>query len=1391
MSAIGYNDTLNTAYMPTGPSYLGPTGGNWINWTVNANTIQAVGPTGATGTTMTLSVPSNGIIQGTIGGTGAMLLTTSNVYLGQGAGWNKGDIIGYTGAGYGYGQTSLFGITGSTGSVGIGVNAAAYGQSSNTVAIGNSAGIYNQGPGSVAIGYYAAGYTGYTGGYLGGQGVNSVAIGYQAAYQNDNTTVVVTPYLLFTTSSVGSFGNNITPAISYTGQYMMICTNSGSFGPYISNNYGQVFNSVNITTGLNVSGGFSQTGQYVFLGNNNSGTTFYYSYNFGITFFAMTLPTSCNWTPSTLVSYSGQYVWYFPVYGGGGSVMYSLNGNTGVPPTFYTLPATSGLTAVGYIRSGMDGTGQYIVTPWYTNTGTGIANTTIYYSVNATSGKNVFFTNLSSYSAINGLPILTNGWWYAANISGNGKYMLMCSYGVPCLTYLSSNAGSYSTPSTITFSPINQLQSNTFNYSDCSLSFTGQYMCFLTFGTGALYVSYNYGLNWSLLYTYAGYIAMSGNGNYIIATPNNQVSSFNCIIFVLATSPSNTNDVAIGYQAGYQNQQGSSIAIGTNAGYASQPVNSVAIGNNAGYTRDFYTYGPYQTFVIAGYQLTAAMSYDGKLIFVVNTANAATVGSINYGQSFASTVYPSGGSNIINGGIVCTSSAQYIVTSGYNTASVPVYYSSNGTSAITSITFTSLSTGPPRLTLNSGTSIHIGINPIAISSDTGQYILVGNYYAASNTIGNQLYYSSNGGTASTSISQITFTNVVYNTVNSPTSLTMVTSGLIAAIDASDPASYPGTGTTINDISPSRIASTTLSGPWTFVSNGQASYWSTTNGPASSMINTVAQNYMDFCAVFYPDMSYNPPGQSICGLISANNDFGYTMRFTCNGSNLWYATNPDNSNGWSFPNATTYYLNGQPVTGQLNVRGGWNVLGGGRTNSTSGTFAGNWSFSIGTTVNSQRNFQGRIAALYLYNRVLTPAEQAQNYAVMMARLGAMTSIVKTTGGWFQPSISSNGQYIMAPYSLDYTLGQSYLFYSANGNNIPSLVTFTSLLPGGCGIPVLQVNSSGYAYTRGTAMSSNGQYILVSFYGTSSSVFLSSNGGALSTPATITFTNLTGNIVNGVPNGFATTSGINYNSCAMSSSGQYMAVTQYAASSNGLYTSTNYGVNWVGSGTTTFAVHNASMSGDGSKIVVCCGAPANGNYVFSYTLQQNTVVNTIAIGYNAGYYNQPSGSFFVSTSSVRNQNNGQTSSGALAYSSTTGEVFYSNTKTFVIDHPLDNDRYLVHACLEGPEVGVYYRGTTEITNGRCVTVVLPAYVEAIAYDFTVKATAIQDDSQVSTRGITKVSASTVKNNQFKIYSSQNTVVQWEVYGKRGDINVEPRKDTVQKQGEGPYTYLAASA
>jgi hypothetical protein len=140
---------------------------------------------------------------------------------------------------------------------------------------------------------------------------------------------------------------------------------------------------------------------------------------------------------------------------------------------------------------------------------------------------------------------------------------------------------------------------------------------------------------------------------------------------------------------------------------------------------------------------------------------------------------------------------------------------------------------------------------------------------------------------------------------------------------------------------------------------------------------------------------------------------------------------------------------------------------------------------------------------------------------------------------------------------------------------------------------------------------------------------------------------------------------------------------------------------------------------------------------------------------------------------------TSDSLLYYSTTVSNDF---TKTFVIDHPSKKDRYLVHACLEGPEGGVFYRGKSEITNNANVTIYLPDYVDKLATDFTVQITPIYS-------GLTKnatLYTSEVEDNAFTVYGS-NGKFYWLVHGKRCDIEVEPLKSVTDVKGTGPYKWI----
>jgi hypothetical protein len=152
----------------------------------------------------------------------------------------------------------------------------------------------------------------------------------------------------------------------------------------------------------------------------------------------------------------------------------------------------------------------------------------------------------------------------------------------------------------------------------------------------------------------------------------------------------------------------------------------------------------------------------------------------------------------------------------------------------------------------------------------------------------------------------------------------------------------------------------------------------------------------------------------------------------------------------------------------------------------------------------------------------------------------------------------------------------------------------------------------------------------------------------------------------------------------------------------------------------------------------------------------------------------------------RNNSGVTGNALCYNTSNGEITYNTTKTFVIDHPNDpENKYLVHACLEGPEAGVYYRGKGEIVNGTSVVIHLPEYFGTLCNnpdDATIQITHIYD-GKVKVFSASEVNLET---NTFTVYG-ENGRFNWLVHGKRGNIRVESNKDSTNVGGDGPYKYI----
>ena len=112
------------------------------------------------------------------------------------------------------------------------------------------------------------------------------------------------------------------------------------------------------------------------------------------------------------------------------------------------------------------------------------------------------------------------------------------------------------------------------------------------------------------------------------------------------------------------------------------------------------------------------------------------------------------------------------------------------------------------------------------------------------------------------------------------------------------------------------------------------------------------------------------------------------------------------------------------------------------------------------------------------------------------------------------------------------------------------------------------------------------------------------------------------------------------------------------------------------------------------------------------------------------------------------------------------FTSGTKAFRIPHPLDDQKTLTHVSLEGPEIGVYYRGEGA-TIGGWAEITLPDYFEALTMkeNRTVLLTALFEEDE---EPIGSIAASRVKEGKFRVWSGLPTQkFYWEVKAVRQDI------------------------
>lgn len=217
------------------------------------------------------------------------------------------------------------------------------------------------------------------------------------------------------------------------------------------------------------------------------------------------------------------------------------------------------------------------------------------------------------------------------------------------------------------------------------------------------------------------------------------------------------------------------------------------------------------------------------------------------------------------------------------------------------------------------------------------------------------------------------------TVYSPN---IVKNGLVFCMDAGNGKSYPGSGTTINDlVSPSSVG-TFVNGPTFDSGNGGSIVFDGVDSYVSSLftINTIT-NVTIQCWVFIPDT--NEKGSFV--RIGSGGD-GYSIgvgqnTFDNSGNEIiglfpvirWIDTNTTYGTGWKF---VTLILDASSVPSiYLNTTLIGSYPGANPISPTAGLYLGR---TVGNEAGTPRAFGGRIAIATVYNRILSVPEITQNF-----------------------------------------------------------------------------------------------------------------------------------------------------------------------------------------------------------------------------------------------------------------------------------------------------------------------------------------------------------------------------------------------------------------------------
>jgi hypothetical protein len=300
------------------------------------------------------------------------------------------------------------------------------------------------------------------------------------------------------------------------------------------------------------------------------------------------------------------------------------------------------------------------------------------------------------------------------------------------------------------------------------------------------------------------------------------------------------------------------------------------------------------------------------------------------------------------------------------------------------------------------------------------------------TTSNPNYVSRNGGLGG-------YTGLSINgEVKHPLSSTLITSGLLLHLDAQDSASYPGSGSTWNDISGNNHDGTLYSA--VFSNDNGRSYFDFSN---SSIITPIPKS---------PSMTFSSWARSTNFssnmLFNSGDDGSGPDLFFMGGTVSWNTWDSD-ANSFNFSTSSIdanwhcYTVVNDAAAGAILYFDGIQV---GTAAYRASTYTTN--LYIGAASNGGYGWDGSIATFLAYNRVLSPAEVAQNFNAQRSRFtnspsvalnglilnldaGNSSSYPGTGTTWSDLSGNSNNSTLIGGAVFDGANGGSILFDGSTG------------------------------------------------------------------------------------------------------------------------------------------------------------------------------------------------------------------------------------------------------------------------------------------------------------------------------------------------------------------------